>query len=83
MKINIDIMTTVEFEIRPDMYPSGMDPDTVVSLEIEQASQNPYEYLAMPAAKTFVTGQLVRDNGEPVRHAREKIGWMKQPDPKH
>lgn len=83
MKISIDVLTTVEFVIRPDMYPKGMDPDTIVSLEIEQASENPHEYLAMPSAKTFVTGQLVRDNGEPVRHAREKIGWMRQIDQKH
>jgi hypothetical protein len=34
MKISMEILTTVEFEIQPDKYPAGMNPDTALSLEI-------------------------------------------------
>jgi hypothetical protein len=74
MKISMEIITTVEFEIAPDKYPTGMDPETALALELEQASQDPHEYVAMQGAVTSVVGQLVRDNGQPLR-MRERLGW--------
>jgi hypothetical protein len=47
MKISMEIITTVEFEASSDKYPAGMDPDTTLALELEQASQDPHEYVAM------------------------------------
>lgn len=74
MKIIMEIITTVEFEIAADKYPAGMSPDTALALEIEQASQGPHEYVAMQGAMTSVIGQLVRDNGQPLR-TRDRLGW--------
>lgn len=74
MKISMEILTTVEFEIAPEKYPAGMDPDTALSLEIEQASQDPHEYVAMQGASTSVVGRLVKDNGQPVR-MRDRLRW--------
>jgi hypothetical protein len=66
MKISMEILTIVEFEISADKYPAGI-PDTALSLEIEQASRDPHEYVAMRNARTSVIGRLVRDNGQLVR----------------
>jgi hypothetical protein len=74
MKISMEIITTVEFEIAADKYPAGMSPDVALALEIEQASQDPHEYVAMQGAVTSVVGQLVRDNGQPLR-IRDRLRW--------
>jgi hypothetical protein len=74
MKISMEIITTVEFEIAADKYPAGMSPDVALALEIEQASQDPHEYVAMQGAVTSVVGQLVRDNGQPLR-MRDRLRW--------
>jgi hypothetical protein len=74
MKISLEILTTVEFEISAEKYPAGMDPDTALSLEIEQASKDPHEYVAMREAQTSVVGRLVGDNGQPLR-MRDRMGW--------
>jgi hypothetical protein len=34
-----------------------------LALELEQASQDPHEYVAMQGAMTSVYGQIVQDNG--------------------
>jgi hypothetical protein len=74
MNVSMEIITTVEFEIAADKYPAGMSPDVALALEIEQASQDPHEYVAMQGAMTSVVGQLVRDNGQPLR-MRYRLRW--------
>ena len=51
-----------------------MSPDTALALEIEQASQDPHEYVAMQGALTSVVGQLGRNNGQPLR-MRDRLRW--------
>jgi hypothetical protein len=74
MKISMEIVTTVEFEVSSDKYPAGMDPDTALALEVENASRDPHEYVAMQGAVTSVVGQLVQDNGRPLR-MRDRLRW--------
>jgi hypothetical protein len=71
-KISMEV--TVEFEISADKYRAGIDPDTALSLEIEQASKDPHEYVAMREAQTSLMGGLVRSNGQPLR-MRNRLGW--------
>jgi hypothetical protein len=74
MKISMEIITTVEFEVSSDKYPTGMDPGTALALEVENASRDPHEYVAMQGALTSVVGQLVQDNGRPLR-MRDRLRW--------
>lgn len=51
-----------------------MSPDLALALEIEQASQDPHEYVAMQGAMTSVVGQILQDNGHPLR-VRDRLRW--------
>jgi hypothetical protein len=61
MRISLEISTVVEFDFVPDHYPQGFTPQQALALELEQASQDPHEYLALPKAWTHVEGRLLRE----------------------
>jgi hypothetical protein len=59
--ISLEITARVAFEFKPENYPAGFTPDQALALELEQASQDPHEYLALPRTATAVEGRLIAD----------------------
>lgn len=59
---SLEILTQLEFEFRAENYPHGCTPQQALELELEleQASQDPHEYIAMPDAVTAVNGRVLR-----------------------
>jgi hypothetical protein len=62
VRISLEIHTQVDFDFKPENYPQGFTPQQALALELEQASQDPHEYLAMPRAMTHVDGRLIRED---------------------
>jgi hypothetical protein len=60
-KFRLKIAAHVEFEFNPQQYPPGTSPDVALSWELEQAAQDPAEYLAMPGIIAEVTGAVMND----------------------
>ncbi|HEY8579037.1 MAG TPA: hypothetical protein VIL72_04070, partial [Beijerinckiaceae bacterium] len=75
VKFRLKISADVEFEFNPRQYPPGTAPDVALSWELEQAAQDPAEYLAMPGAIAEVTGAVLRDGqeGERVNRAADPV----------
>ncbi|MDB5596311.1 MAG: hypothetical protein JWM36_3272 [Hyphomicrobiales bacterium] len=62
--IRLQISAVVEFEFKAENYPAGFTPDQALALELEQASSDPHEYIAMPRTVTSVEGRLLREDGK-------------------
>jgi hypothetical protein len=56
-----EITARVAFEFKPENYPAGFTPDEALALELEQAAQDPHEYLALPGTSTAVEGRPIAD----------------------
>ena len=73
--INLEITARVAFEFKPENYPTGFTPEQALALELEQASQDPHEYLSLPRTATAVEGRLVQDGRMSMAQRPEHQGW--------
>jgi hypothetical protein len=66
--ISLEITARVAIKFKPENYPVGFTPDQALALELEQASQDPHEYLALPrtsTARPFDPGRPHVDDAAP------------------
>lgn len=60
-KIKITIMTEVEFVPNADFYPKSTTIEQILAIEIENAENDPVEFMELNVAKITVAGEVLNE----------------------